>query len=321
MKKLAIYFAMILFTVSITALSYSVYKKREFESSVSSLISEILVSNKDLSLSVDEYGYSVFKMQPSIVGVKIKNSKTLAEIKIDRIDISISENGHGDFDIKYNVKNININNRIVYKSVDLAKYSFQKNVFNLMSNDGDKSISIDVYGKTSYRNGGKRVNTQNVIDVNGFLKLALKTDITDFNYIKSDIIKAVFGSDDRTFYRTLGKLISKVSFINTALSIESDNPENIYYEFCSLFLSMDTFDAKRNVAVYEKEIDSKEGVVSGERAFLKSILGKIGGNAPLRINIFIGSDYKIQDIIGMFKKEMETRVVVQRNMDLTYSVD
>ncbi len=176
MKKFAIYFAMILFTVSITALSYSVYKKREFESSVSKLISDILVSNKDLSLSVDEYGYSVFKMQPSIVGVKIKNSKTLAEIKIDRIDISISENSYGDFDIKYNVKNINVNNRIVYKSVDLSKYSFQKKVFNLMSNDGDKSISIDVYGKTSYKNGGKRVNTQNVIDINGFLRLALKTD-------------------------------------------------------------------------------------------------------------------------------------------------
>lgn len=321
MKKFIVYFAMVLFTFSIVSLSYSIYKKREFESLSSGLISEILSSNRDLSLSVEEYGYSIFGMQPSIIGIKIKNTRTLAEIKIDRIDISFSDNGNGDFDIKYNIRNISINDKVVYKGVDLTKYSLQKNVFNLMSGDGDRYVNVDVYGKTSYRNGGKRIATQNVIDIKGVFKLSLKTDVSDFYYIESDVIKAVFGGDDRVFYKTLGRFIGKVSFINTALSLESDNPEKIYYDFSELFLSMDGFDAKRKIAYYEKEIGGAKEINSGERFLLKSIIEKIGDNAPIRVNFFINSDYKINDIIDMLKSEVDERLVIQKKMDVTYSVD
>lgn len=321
MKKFAVYLAVILFTLSILSLSYSVYKKREFESSVSSVISEILMSNSDLSLSVDEYSYSVFKMQPAIIGVKIKNTKTLAEIKIERIDVSISEDDNGGVDIKYNVKNISLNDKVIYKGVDLTRYSFQRNLFSLMSGDGDGYINIDLYGKTSYKNAGKRVSTQNVIDVNGVFKLALKTDVSDFDYIKSDVVSAIFSGNDRVFYKTLSKLISKVSFINTAVSIESDSPEKIYYDASSLFLSMDRFDAKRSIPAYEKSISETGDISETERLFLKGVFDKVRSNAPLRVNVFIGSDYNISGIMGIYGKGVGTRELIQKNIDMTYSVD
>lgn len=321
MKKFLVYFFVITFAIFLALLSYSVYKKREFETSVSNVLSQIISANSDLVLSVDDYSYSVVNMQPAILGVKIKNTKTLAEINIERIDMSISELGHGDFDLKYNVKNIVMNKRIVYKGVDLTRYIFQKNIFDLMSGGGDDFVKLNLYGKTSYKNGGKRISTQNVVDVAGVLKFLIKTDINDFDYIKSDAIKAIFSGSDNIFYKTLGRLINKVSFINTAASVETDYPERIYYEASSLFLSMDRFDSKRQIPLYEKYIRDTSDLNDVEKNVLKGIASKIKSNSPLRINVLINSDYNISSLITMFDKGVKTRSLMQKNMEIEYSID
>lgn len=278
-----------------------VYCSREAESVSRGFVSKIIEANPDLVIDVGSYDYTLSGLKPSMSDVKIVNMSTKSVVKIKKIDLSISEDAGGR-SYKYDLKHIQLNDNMVRRGWDVDRYLFQKKLFELLKNPETGMVEFDAYGKIDFRNGGNNLVIQNVISLGQGPKVLLSTSLTGADLLGDDFLRGVLSTEQTVFFRLISRLMNRVVFSRSLLSLEVEHPEKLYYDMMRLFFAEDRRNAKSLLDSHGKGIGWNDVYSAREASFLNYLYLKIDSDESATIKLGVDNEYRLSDFANIFEE-------------------
>ncbi|HHP5492983.1 TPA: hypothetical protein ACSCYS_003380 [Aeromonas veronii] len=296
-----------------------VHSSREAESICRGIVAKIADTNPELSIDVGSYEYSLIGFKPSITDVTISNATTKAIINIDRIDFTIAEDER-NIVIKYDIKNISMNDRVIRKGWDVERFMFQRRLFELLGDPESKKLKFDAYGRIEVTNNGRNMFIQNVVSNYSGIKLITSTRLSGVDALSDDFLVAVFGNNEDAFYKTLSIIVNKIDFSRSLVSLEASKPADLYYQIMRVFYSQDRRNATTLLNNSGENIGWNDGFSANEASIIYDIYLKIHDNSGVTVKLSADNDFKISHVLDGLKGDKQQRSKVYEQMGLSASV-
>jgi len=297
-----------------------IYCSREAESIGKGVVAQIADTNPELSIDVGSYEYSLLGFKPSLTDVTISNATTKAIINIGRIDFTIAEDERS-LVIKYDVKNISMNDRVIKKGWDAERFMFQKRIFELLRDPEDNKLKFDAYGKIELTNSRRNMFIQNVLSDPSGMKLIASTRLSGIGALKDNFLPAVFGNNDESFYRALSVIVNKIDFSRSFVSLEVSKSADLYYRIMRIFYSQDKRDAAELLKKYGENIGWNNRFGAIEAGFIYDVYLKIHDNAGMTVKISADNDFRLSQVAEGLKGDRQQRSSVYEQVNLSASVN
>lgn len=297
-----------------------IYCSREAESIGKGVVAQIVDTNPELSIDVGSYEYSLLGFKSSLIDVTISNATTKAIINIGRIDFTSSEDERS-LVIKYDVKNINMNDRVIRKGWDAERFMFQKRIFELLRDSEDNKLKFDAYGKVELTNSRRNMFIQNVLSDPSGMKLIASTRLSGIGALKDNFLPAVFGNNDDSFYRALSVIVNKIDFSRSFASLEVSKSADLYYSIMRIFYSQDKRDASELLSKYGENIGWNNRLSTIEAGLVYDVYLKIHDNAGMTVKISADNDFRLSQVAEGLKGDKQQRSSVYEQVKLSVSVN
>lgn len=313
----------LLVTVAVLMLAgvlFYVYCSREAESIGKGVVAKIADTNPELSIDVGSYEYSLLGFKPSLTNVTIRNVTTKAIINIERIDFTTAEDERS-LVIKYDVKNISMNDRVIRKGWDVERFMFQKRIFELLRDPDDKKLKFDAYGKVELTNSRRNMFIQNVLSNASGIKIIASTRLSGVNALRGYFLDAVFGSSDEIYYKALSVIVNKIDFSRSFISLEVNKPADIYYRIMRVFYSQDKRNATELLRKYGENIGWNSHFGAVEAGVIYDIYLKINDNTGMAVKVSADNDFRLSQVAGGLKGDRQQRSSIYEQISLSASVN
>jgi len=299
---------------------FYVYCSREAESIGKGVVAKIADTNPEISIDVGSYEYSLLGFKPSINNVTIRNITTKAVINIERIDFTTAEDKR-NLVIKYDIKNININSRVIRKGWDIERYMFQKRIFELLGDPESKNLKFDAYGKIELTNRRRNMSIQNVVSNANGIKIIASTRLSGVSALSDDFLAAVFGANDDAFYKAMSVIINKIDFSKSVISLEVSKSADLFYSIMRIFYSQDKRDAADLLSKYGENIGFNNNFIAMESSFIYDVYLKIHDNAGMTVIVSADKDFRLSQVAEGLKGDINQRRNIYEQINLSAKVN